>query len=229
MITRIVSSQSLRMLMSMIMSLCAGAQAQSAQTAPEMLFHYQLADGSEHRARQRMSALTAGQLHRSLANLLRGRAFVQSQSANGWLITSYIEAGQMHITQIRAHGAGSVVIESSVEPAIGATPTTTLPGWWPRLEQLWHRTAIDRGVRTTTILGWLPGSIEAAQQTIGSAAQRGGMKVTSRLPIAPIPSAPFHSGGILLLLSGASGELMLTLTTDARRTGVVAHMQERSQ
>ncbi len=161
----------------------------------------------------------AGALHES--------SKVVEDVAAGWRVLSFWHRAHLIVTQLRSGRNGSVETEGliTVTSFVGnELPTTDqavrLPRWWPRMNEPWSRLWRDDDRRVLTVLGWMDGSLDLAEQRFVDAASVPGLRLTNRA------RATVDRGGLLLIFSGHRMELTLTLTSQGDRTGVVAHLLE---
>lgn len=102
------------------------------------------------------------------------------------------------------------------------------PRWWPILTHAWSGQTNDGQRRITTMLGWQPGSLGASSRFIRDRARAGGLTPVRRVPI---PGDPQSAGtesmpSELIVLAAPGAELVVTLTAESGRVGVVAHWVE---
>lgn len=159
---------------------------------------------------------------------------VINRSAHGWQVLSVWQRRQLLTVQVRATDVfsteGLVTATDfrtvSAADSAGAGPSVSVPrapGWWPRLERPWLQGWNDNGASVMSMLGWFSGSTANAEREMARAIKVAGLTLVSR---ADVPGKP---GGIVLVYAGPRAELLVTLSAQGIKTGVVAHYTERLQ
>ncbi len=160
------------------------------------------------------------------AGELSGRSPIRQDRSAQWMILSFWHQQCLVIAQLRPATGGQategfITVTSLDRLMPGTNPSNTARSLGlPSLEQASRQVWRDADRQVTAILGWLPVAPDRARQQIIEAAANASLRLVHSAV------APGINGGTVLSFVGHQRELLVTLTPDRTRIGVVAYLSE---